>query len=83
MWVVNQPTMKPRAENAAVIEDVAILVGGAFPRHDAFERWRLEVRHPPLGAREERDADSGNAAVAPRLMAGPFDRVVEVGRLLG
>ena len=42
-----------RAEDAAVIEDVAVLIGGALPRHDAFERRRLEVRHPPLRAREE------------------------------
>jgi len=70
------------AENAAVIEDVAVLIGRAFPRHDARERWRLEVRHPPLGAREERDADGGDAAVAPGLMAGPLDRVIEVDRFL-
>ena len=70
------------AENAAVIEDVAVLVGGALPRHDACERRRLEVGHPPLRAGEERDADGGDAAVAPGLVAGPFDRVVEVDRLL-
>ncbi len=71
-----------RAENAAVIKNVAVLIGSAFPRHDAGERWRLEVRHPPLGACEERDADGGDAAVAPRLMPRPFDRIVEVDRLL-
>src|SRR5262249_34116903 len=70
------------AENAAVIEDVAVLISRAFPRHDARERWQLEVRHPPLGAREERDADGGDAAVAPGLMAGPLDRVVEVDCIL-
>ncbi len=69
-------------ENAAVIEDVAVLVGGAFPRHDAFQRRRLEVRHPPLRAGEERDPDGGDAAVAPGLMTGPFDGVVEIDRLL-
>src|SRR4026208_800605 len=39
-----------RAENTAVIEDVAILIGRALPRHDAGERWRLEVGPPPLRA---------------------------------
>ena len=73
---------KARAEDAAMIEDVAVLVGSTFPRHDAGERRRLEVCHPPLGAGEERDADGGDTAVAPGLMAGPFDRIVEVDRLL-
>jgi hypothetical protein len=71
-----------RAENAAMIEDVAVLIGRAFPRHDAGERRRLEVCHPPLGAGEERDADGGDAAIAPGLMASPFDRIVEVDRFL-
>ena len=82
MCVVNQLDDEARAENAAVIEHVAILVGGALPRHDAFERRRLEIGHPPLRAGEERDADGADAAVAPGLVAGPFDRIVEVDRLL-
>src|SRR6266446_314310 len=71
------------AENAAVIKNVAILIGGAFPWHDAGERWRLEICHPPLRAGEEGDADGGDAPVAPGLVAGPFDGVVKVDRLLG
>src|SRR5262249_61303000 len=71
-----------RTENPAVIENVAVLIGGALPRHDASERRRLEISHPPLGAREERDADGRDAAVTPGLMTGPLDGVVKIDRLL-
>src|SRR6266508_3318853 len=94
-WLLNTPLSRlvrhmggepadneARTENAAVIKNVAVLIGSAFPWHDAGERWRLEVCYPPLGAREERDANGGDAAVAPRLMPRPFDRIVEVDRLL-
>jgi hypothetical protein len=32
-----------RAENAAVIEDVAVLIGGALPRHDALSDGGLRL----------------------------------------
>src|SRR4029077_8155458 len=48
-----------RAENAAVIEDVAILIGGALPRDDACEWRRPGVWPPPLWGGKETGGGGG------------------------
>ena len=81
---VREPPVADEAqrENAAVIRLVAILVGATLPRHDRFERGRLQVGEAPLGTRMVRDAERADVAGAPRPLGDPLHRVVEVDALL-
>ena len=65
MWLLYQFTTKAEREDAAVITEVAVHVGGAFPRDHRLQRRRLEARDQPLRHREVRDAVGPDAAVAP------------------
>src|SRR6266702_2809300 len=67
-------------EDAAVIAEIAVHVGRAFPGDHRFQRRRLEARDQPLRHRVVGDAERADAAVAPGLSSRPFDRVVEVAR---
>ena len=67
-------------EDAAVITEVAIHVGRAFPRNHRLEGRRLEARDQPLRHCKIRNAAGADVTAAPRLFAGPFDGVVEVDR---
>ena len=68
-------------EDAAVIAEVAVHVGRAFPGNHRGQGRRLQARDQPLRHRVIGDAERADAAVAPRLLPGPFDGVVEVARL--
>ena len=70
-------------EDPAVIAEVAIHVGRALPRDHRLERRRLEAGHQPLRHCKIGDAAGADATAAPGLPAGPFDSIVEVGRLGG
>src|SRR5256712_5715480 len=78
---------KPRppegAEDAAVVAEVAVVVGGALPDADRGEVRRLLGRHLPLVHRVVGDAREADLAVAPGLPGRPLDAVVEVFRLAG
>src|SRR6185295_11765576 len=66
------------AEHAALIDRGAVRIVEPVERRDALERRRLLDRHPPLRHAEVRLADATDLAARPRLMAEPFDDVVEV-----
>ena len=69
-------------ENAAVISLVAVLIRASFPRHDRFQRGRIEPGNFPLERRVIRNAECADAARAPRLARDPLDAVVGVERFL-
>src|ERR1035437_10965273 len=73
---------KAHCEDSTMIGLVAVLVGAAFPRHDRFERRRLEARHPPLKRRVVRDAKRADVAAAPWLARDPLEAIVGVERFL-
>jgi hypothetical protein len=78
----DEPVGHELVENAAMEERVAVEIGETLPGNDRFERGRLQVGHEPLIDREIGDAGEPDRARAPRLPCRPFDRIVEVGRLL-
>jgi hypothetical protein len=73
---------KAKTEDSAVEGEIAIHVGGAFPRNDCLQRGWLEVGDKPLRHRKIRNAQQSDLAVTPGLARRPFDGVVEVERLL-
>src|SRR5712691_5771829 len=68
-------------EDSAVIAEISVHVGRAFPRDHRLQRRRLKARYQPLRHRVVGDAERADAAVAPGLSSRPFDRVIEVARL--
>ena len=66
------------AEHAALVDRGAVEVVHAVERRDAFQRRRLLDRHPPLRHAEVGLADAADLAARPRLVAEPFDHVVQV-----
>ena len=81
--VRGEPVGHEHAEQAAMIERVAIEIGGAFPRNDRLERRRIEVGDPPLVHRVIGNTVEADLAIAPRLRRRPFDGVIEVDRFRG
>ncbi len=75
-----EPVGHEHAEQAAVIERVAVEVGGAFPGNDRLQRRRRQIGDEPLVHRVIGNADEADFAVAPGLRRRPFDGVVEVDR---
>ena len=73
---------KAKREDTAVIALIAILVGAAFPRNNAFQRRRLLTGDFPLKRRQIRNAAGADVAVAPLLLRHPLDAVVGIERLL-
>ncbi len=71
------PVGHEQAQNAAVVERVAIEVGKALPGNDRLERRRLQIGGEPLIDGEIGNAEKPDIAVAPRLRRRPFDGVVE------
>ena len=66
------------AQNAALVDRGAIRIVQPVEGGDAGERRRFLDRHPPLRHAKVRLPDAADFAVRPRLMAEPFDDVVEV-----
>src|SRR5262249_19136505 len=75
------PVLRKRVVDAAVVAQLPIEVGKAFPDADRGEVFGLKARDLPLVDRVVRDAGEPDLAVRPRLRAGPFDAVVEILRL--
>ena len=71
------------AQDAAVVREIAIVVGGALPDAHGRQVRRLERGHLPLVHGVVRDAVQPDPAVAPRLPGRPLDALVEVLRLAG
>ena len=74
------PVGHEQAQNAAVVERIAIEIGKTFPGNDRLERRRLQIGDEPLIDREIGNAEKPDLAVAPRLRRRPFDGVVEIDR---
>src|SRR5580704_7439298 len=66
------------AQNAALVDRGAIGIVEPVEGGDASERRRFQDRHPPLRHAEIRLPDAADLAARPRLVAEPFDDVVEV-----
>ena len=79
--VRGEPVGHEHAEDAAVVERVAVDVGKAFPRHDRLQRRRLQIGDEPLVDGVVGNAGEPDLAVAPWLRRRPFDGVVEIDRL--
>ena len=74
------PRVDRLAQQAPVIEHVAIEVAHPFPRdHRREMRW-LQTRDQPLCDRVVADAEQTDLPVAPWLRSGPLDAVVEIFR---
>ena len=76
-----EPVGHEQAQNAAVIERIAIKIGKALPGNDRLERRRRQIGDEPLVDGEIGNAEQPDLAVAPGLRRRPFDGVVEVDRL--
>ena len=73
-----EPRSAERAEDAAVVTQIAIIVGGALPDADRAQvRW-LERGDLPLVHRVVRDAVHADLARRPWLLRGPLDAVVQI-----
>src|SRR5439155_235959 len=66
------------AEDAAVVTEVAIVIGGALPDADRGEMRRLERRDLPLVHRVVGNPVQPDLAVAPWLGGRPLDAVIEI-----
>src|SRR5258705_264261 len=71
------------AQDAAVMAEVAIVVGRAPPDADGGQVRRFERRDLPLVHRVVRDAVQPDLAIAPGLSGRPLDAAVEVLGLAG
>src|SRR6185312_17497817 len=75
------PILREGRIDAAVVAELAVEVGEAFPHADRGKMLRLQARDLPLIDRVIGDAGQADLAVRPRLLARPFDAVGEVVRL--
>src|SRR6202030_1548561 len=76
--LVPQIAAEEIAQNAALVDRGAIRIVEPVESGDAGQRRRFLDRHPPLRHAKIRLPDAADLAVRPRLMAEPFDDVVEV-----
>src|ERR1700733_7644899 len=72
------PAIEKIAENAAVVAELAIVIGRAFPDAQSGEMRRGEGGDRPLVHRVIGNAVDADLAVAPRLGARPFDALIEI-----
>ena len=65
------PVLREGAEDAAVVRQVAVEVGGTLPSADRGQMRRLQRRDPPLVHRVVRDAVQPDFTGAPRAAFRP------------
>src|SRR5207247_11273039 len=76
-----EPGPAEGAQNAAVMAEVAVIIGGPLPDADGGQMRRLERRDLPLVHRVVGDAVQADLDGAPRLRHRPLDYMAAVRRL--